>query len=87
MELLVPGMYPTSFFPSNTSIGNKWVYHEPRVSMNQQSSTITLSWLDRDELINVDAPGCGTSVVRGPTGHKQEGFHPGVQLYHVSLSN
>ena len=21
-------------------------------------------------LFNVDAPGCGTSVVRGPTGHK-----------------
>ena len=34
-----------------------------------------------DTLINVDAPGCGTSVVRGPTGHKKEGFHPGVQLY------
>ena len=26
------------------------------------------SWLDCGELINVDAPGCGTSVVRGPTG-------------------
>ena len=28
------------------------------------------NWLDRIALINVDAPGCGTSVVRGPTGHK-----------------
>ena len=28
------------------------------------------SWLDRDALINVDAPGFGTSVARGPTGHK-----------------
>ena len=28
------------------------------------------SWLDRGVLINVDALGCGTSVVRGPTGHK-----------------
>ena len=26
--------------------------------------------LDCGALINVDAPGCGTSVVRGPTGHK-----------------
>ena len=39
------------------------------------------SCLDRGALINFDAPGCGTSVVRGPTGHKEEGFHPGVQLY------
>ena len=29
-----------------------------------------LSYLDRGALNNVDAPGCGTSVVRGPTGHK-----------------
>ena len=28
------------------------------------------SCLDRGALINVDAPGFGTSVVRGPTGHK-----------------
>ena len=28
------------------------------------------SCLDRGALINADAPGCGTSVVRGPTGHK-----------------
>ena len=28
------------------------------------------SCLDRGALINVDAPGYGTSVVRGPTGHK-----------------
>ena len=27
------------------------------------------SWLDPGALINVDAPGCGTSVVRGPMGH------------------
>ena len=39
------------------------------------------SWLEHSALINVDAPGCGTSVVRGPTVHKLEGFHPGVQLY------
>ena len=37
------------------------------------------SCLDRGVLINVDAPGCGTSVVRGSTKHKYEGFHPGVQ--------
>ena len=29
-----------------------------------------LSCLDRGALNNVDSPGCGTSVVRGPTGHK-----------------
>ena len=33
-----------------------------------------LSWwpscLDGGALINIDAPGCGTLVVRGPTGHK-----------------
>ena len=28
------------------------------------------SCLDRGALINVEAPGCGTSVARGPTGHK-----------------
>ena len=28
------------------------------------------SCLDRGALNNVDAPGCGTSVVRGPTGHR-----------------
>ena len=28
------------------------------------------SWLDRGALINAEAQGCGTSVVRGPTGHK-----------------
>ena len=28
------------------------------------------SCLDRGALINADAPGCGTSVVRGPKGHK-----------------
>ena len=28
------------------------------------------SCLDRGALINVDAPGCGTLVVRGPTGQK-----------------
>ena len=38
------------------------------------------SCLDRGALNNVEATGCGTSVVRGPTGHKSEGFHPGVQL-------
>ena len=27
-------------------------------------------FINRDALNNVDAPGCGTSVVRGPTGHK-----------------
>ena len=32
-------------------------------------------------LITADAPGCGTSVGRGPTGHKKKRFHPGVQLY------
>ena len=26
--------------------------------------------LDLGALNNVEAPGCGTSVVRGPTGHK-----------------
>ena len=38
------------------------------------------SWLDHGALINADAPGCGTSVVQGPTRHKWEGFHAGVQL-------
>ena len=33
-------------------------------------SVSPLSWLDGGALINVEAPGCGTSVVRGPTGHK-----------------
>ena len=28
------------------------------------------SYFDRGALINVDAPGCARSVVRGPTGHK-----------------
>ena len=28
------------------------------------------SWLDRGALINVEVQGCGTSVVRGPKGHK-----------------
>ena len=36
--------------------------------------SLNLPWwpscLDRGALNNVDAPGCGTSVVRGPTGHK-----------------
>ena len=27
-------------------------------------------WLDSGEIINVDAQGCGTSLVQGPTGHK-----------------
>ena len=35
---------------------------------------------DHGALINVDAPGCGTSVVRGQMGHKQEAFHRGVKL-------
>ena len=39
------------------------------------------NWLDHGALINVDAPGCFTSVGQGPTRHKWEGFHPGVQLY------
>ena len=29
-----------------------------------------LSWLDRGALINVDAPECGTLVVRGSMRHK-----------------
>ena len=29
-----------------------------------------LWWLDRGALVNVEAPGCGTSVVQGATGHK-----------------
>ena len=33
-----------------------------------------LDMLDRGTIINVGAPGCGTSVVRGLTGHKCEGF-------------
>ena len=39
------------------------------------------SCLDHGALINVDAPGCSTSVVRGQKGHKQEDYHLGVQLY------
>ena len=35
----------------------------------QSSNTAwLLSCLDRGALITVDTPGCGTSVVRGPTG-------------------
>ena len=45
-----------------------------------------LSWLDSGALINVDAKGCGMSVVQGQIGHKQEGFYPGVQLYLTSSS-
>ena len=40
-----------------------------------------LKWLDRGALINVDTPGCGTSVVRGLKGHNQDGFYSGVELY------
>ena len=40
----------------------------------QKRHLVFLPWwpscLDRGALNNVDAPGCGTSVVRGPTGHK-----------------
>ena len=43
--------------------------------------SLWLKWLDRGVQIKVDAPGCGTSVVRGPTQHKLEGFHPVVLLY------
>ena len=42
---------------------------------------VVWSWwprcLDHGALINVEAPGCDTSVFRG--------FHPGVQLYPTSL--
>ena len=48
-------------------------------------NTDNLPWwpscLDHGALINVDAPGCGMSVVQGPKGNKWEGFHPGVQLH------
>ena len=41
---------------------------------HKQQLTTCLSWwpscLDRGALVNVDSAGCGTSVVRGPTGHK-----------------
>ena len=40
-----------------------------------------LSCLDHGALNNVDAPGCGTLVVRGRKGQNQESFHPGVELY------
>ena len=40
-----------------------------------------MSWLDSGALNNVDAPGCGMSVVRGLMGHKKEGFHALVLLY------
>ena len=41
------------------------------------------SCLDRGALINVDAPGCGTSVVRGLTGRQVERFSSWgtVELY------
>ena len=32
------------------------------------------SCLDRGALTNINAPGCGISVVHGPTFHKQEGY-------------
>ena len=40
------------------------------VSAKEVDLPLWLSWLDHGALINVDAPGCGTSVVQGPTGHK-----------------
>ena len=44
------------------------------------------SWLECGALINDYAPGCGTLVVRGPTGHKKEGFHPGVSCTNGCLA-
>ena len=58
-------------YPFNQLEGTKFV-----LSLLTSRSCLMLnftwlpSWLDRGALINVDAPGCGTSVVRGPTGHK-----------------
>ena len=44
------------------------------VYMDYGCSYVYLPWWpscsDRGALNNVDAPGCGTSVVRGSTGHK-----------------
>ena len=40
------------------------------VSSDETSPPWWPSWLGRGALINVDAPGCGTSLVRGTTGHK-----------------
>ena len=50
-------------------------FHEFLVlNFDSVNSIYYLPWwpscLDRGALINADAPGCGTSVVRGPTGHK-----------------
>ena len=46
---------------------------EPMIKKIDPSPAFQLgrpSWLDLGALINVDAPGCGTSVVQGPKGHK-----------------
>ena len=55
-----------------------WPSYWPESSQNGQGGPFWLTggqhlpwWpssLDRGALINVEAPGCGTSVVRGPTG-------------------
>ena len=53
-------------------MGKGGTYTETTVRYKR--GALTLPWwpscLDRGALNNVDAPGCGTSVVRGPTGHK-----------------
>ena len=41
-----------------------------RPDENTDQNAWLLSWLHCGALIHVDAPGCGTSVVRGWTGHK-----------------
>ena len=66
------GPFLMSQFSSINNQGRSW---------KLRSGIFVPSCLYRGALINVEAPGCGTSVVRGPTVHKWEGFHPGVQLY------
>ena len=50
-----------------------WYCHYVTIFWPRCKSTDLPWWpscLDRGALNNVDAQGCGTSVVRGPTGHK-----------------
>ena len=51
------------------------------VLVGQQRPALVAELFRPSALINVDSPGCGALVVRDPMGHKEEGFHPGVQLY------
>ena len=52
------------------------VYKKPIIAVFLNFTSLSSWWscLKRGALINVDAPGCGTSVVRGPTGTSRKVF-------------